>query len=428
MRNKPNILFIMTDQQRWNTVGNAKPEKLKTPSLDQLVADGCNFVNAFCQGPICIPSRASFLTGKYVHQHRLFHNNGRLPDYETTWGDVLKENGYDTVSIGRTHTIHKGFSHISVPLEDSYLDFIEKHYASGCRKFLYNHDDPVVYPGDKEDFIEFRRTRAACDALRSLKERGNPFAMFLGYCAPHNPYVIPAPYAEMYANVEFPTPKLFDEDLVRPDFSDDNRKIFEMTRSMDMTRMTRWYYGMVSMIDDCLGRLFETLDSLELADDTIVIFTSDHGEMLGDHGRLAKGCIYEESVKIPFIMRNPEFFPAGKTVPALIESVDLFPTILDYVGLEIPNQAYRLRGKSIRGLTEGTADSIKEAVFSQLPDWIMVRIVRSGGNLDMVFRGMTVSRIRHTSTLVYYLIWRMIRTRVVICLTIQLTPMSGRTC
>ena len=375
MSDRPNVLFIMTDQQRRDTVGPDKPAAIRTPTSDRLVADGCVFTHAFCQGPICVPSRASFLTGKYVHQHRLFHNNGYLPDDETTWADLLARAGYYTLAVGRTHTIHKGFEHMPVPVGNSYLDFVERLYQSGWREFLYDHDQPMPYPDDKEQFVEFRRTQVACDALCDLKDRATPFAMFLGYCAPHGPFVVPEPYASMYAETALPEPAVPEVDTSLPDYAEGQQRFLDKMRAGGARRCARYYYGMVSMIDECVGRVLGRLEELGLRESTIVIFTSDHGEMLGDHGRWAKGNIYEQSVRVPFVMAGPGI-PAGMTCPALIESVDVFPTLLDYAGVEMPNHAYRVRGRSLRPLVEGTDTRIKDAVFSQLPDWIMVRTDR----------------------------------------------------
>ena len=376
MPDRPNFLVIMTDQQRWDTLGLAKPAELRTPTFDALVADGCLFTHAFCQGPICVPSRASFLTGKYVHQHRLFHNNGCLPDCETTWADVLAQAGYATVAVGRTHTIHKGFEHVYVPIGNSYLDFTERLYESDWQEFLYGHEAPVPHPDDREQFVEFRRTQAACDTLRDLAGQGAPFAMFLGYCAPHNPYVVPEPYVSMYDDVDFPPPRVPELDPSLPDYNEGQTRFLEKMQAAGPSQCARYYYGMVSMIDECVGRVLGRLDELGLRDNTIVVFTSDHGEMLGDHGRWAKGNIYEQSIRIPLLVVNPPRVPPGTTCDALVESVDLFPTILDYAGVTMANQAYRLRGRSLRELIEGTATRIRSAVFAQLPPWIMVRTKR----------------------------------------------------
>ncbi len=362
---KPNFLIIMTDQQRWDTVGAVKPANLKTPTLDRLFGEGYSFTNAYCQGPVCIPSRASFLTGKYVHQHRLFHNNCSLPDYETTWAEVLAENGYATVSVGRTHTINKGFEHIPVPNGDSYPD----DYPAD----MYNPDRRGIYQGAKERYVEYRRAQMACDTVEHMLE-GNeerPFAMFLGFVAPHDPYVLPAALENMYRDEDFPEPRLFSEDTALPGYwNSDN--FYNKVKAANLREAIRYYYTMVSMIDECVGMVIDRLETLGVLEDTIVIFTSDHGEMLGDHRRWAKSCIYDASVKVPFIMRNPKRIPQGES-SALIESVDLFPTILDYAGIELPNAPWRLPGRSLRSLAEGREVKIKDAVFAELPQWIMLR-------------------------------------------------------
>lgn len=134
----------------------------------------------------------------------------------------------------------------------------------------------------------------------------------------------------------------------------------------------RYYYGMITMIDECIGQLLSTLENLGIDDNTIIIFTSDHGEMLGDHGRWAKGNIYEESVKIPLVIRNGKRISEGKTCSGFVESVDIFPTILDYSGVNLENFSFRLKGKSLRELIEDRNSAIRDAVFAELPSWIMV--------------------------------------------------------
>ena len=177
----------------------------------------------------------------------------------------------------------------------------------------------------------------------------------------------------MYQDTDFPPPKVFEEDFSQLDYNNHQKKFYDKMQTVNPQKTRRYYYAMVSMIDECLGRLLDTLEKLKLLENTIIIFTSDHGEMLGDHARYAKGCLYEEAVKIPLVIMNKDLVKPGITSPELVESIDLFPTILDYADIKPVNIEYNCRGKSLQGLLEGNDRTHKDAVFSQLADWMMIR-------------------------------------------------------
>jgi len=365
MNKKPNILFICTDQQRWDTLGRFKPKNLKTPNFDKLVSRGVHLTNTFCQAPVCIPSRASMLSGQYPSQTGIYHNTGILPTDKTTWASVLSANGYETLCVGRAHGINQGFdSSIHIPLGDSFFNMVSE--LNGFeQKWSYGHYDykhlPHVYEGNFEEYMDVRCVKTACHAMRDLKDSHKPWAMYLGMLAPHNPYIIPKKYVDFYNASDFPMPKIFEEDFHKPNYGSSQLEYWKQFTDDDIRETRKLYYSMLSMVDELLGRVFEQLDVLGVAENTIIVLTSDHGEMNGDHAAWAKSIFYEESVKVPCIISYPKMFKGGRESNALVEAVDFMPTLLDLVGVNIPDT---VSGKSFKGLLTGTTNEHKSVISS----------------------------------------------------------------
>ena len=266
------------------------------------------------------------------------------------------------------------------------MDFSKTLAATG--QYIYNHDEPVVYTGD-EEYLEFRTTRTACCALRSLHDMSRPFALYVGYVAPHNPYILPASYADRYRDEDFPPHARFDEDRDKPDFPGDGRGDYDKVEAANPARTRRFYYTMVTMIDDCIGQLLAELDRLGLRENTMIILTSDHGEMLGEHLRYAKGVVYDGAAKVPLLIAHPDLVARSTVSSALVEHVDLFPTILDVTGTEFtdrkrstcaeglfPQEDTLLPGRSLVELMQGRINEHKEAIISQMAHWVMMRAAR----------------------------------------------------
>ena len=362
---KPNILFICTDQQRWDTLGRFKPENLCTPNFDKLLASGVHLTNAFCQSPVCIPSRASMLSGQYPSQTGIYHNTGTLPSDKNTWASVLSDSGYETICVGRSHGIDQGFcSSIRIPFGDSFFD-MSANLNGPEQKWSYGYYDykhlPHVYEGDFDDYMDVRCVKTACHALHDLKDTHKPWAMYLGLLAPHNPYIIPKKYSELYRANDFPEPKVFEEDFHKPTYDSKKLDFWNKFTPNDVMETRKLYFSMVSMVDELVGMVMEQLNTLGLTENTIVVLTSDHGEMNGDHGMWAKINFYEESVKIPCLVSFPKMFDGGREVDALVEAVDFMPTLLDLAGVESPNSA---SGKSFKGLLTGDSSEHKSAISS----------------------------------------------------------------
>lgn len=370
MPEKPNVLFICTDQQRWDTIGRYKPAALRTPHLDRLCAEGVHLPNTFCQTPVCIPSRCCMLTGQYPTQTGVYHNTGVLPGDKITWPRVLREHGYLTACVGRAHEIHQGFDWtLPVPIGDSYFDHNARLNRTGS-DWSFGHYDfhfvPHIYEGDFEDFVATRAITTARHMMRDLADSHRPWAMYLGLLAPHNPYILPRKYADLYRDDDFDPPCIFEEDFTKPSYYNPEKHDVWKPYSEEHIRHTRRvYYSMITMVDELLGRLLEHLDELGLTDNTIILFTSDHGEMNGDHAMWAKINFYEESIRIPFLLWAPGLFPGGREYDALVESVDFMPTLLDLAGIASPAS---VAGGSVAPLLKGETTEHKEAVVSMIEE------------------------------------------------------------
>jgi arylsulfatase A-like enzyme len=247
---------------------------------------------------------------------------------DLTWMSVLRESGYRCVSVGKTHMIHAGSFHIQVPVARTFGD------QGG-----WNHFHPCASPEPEETYFDIHATRRACQALRRLKETG-PFALFLGFHAPHEPYVMPERYLSFLSpeDVPLPTARAPDEYQTK---SDSYRRRVELFRTRfggiddEMTRVgIAGYHCLLKMVDDCLGMLLEELRSLDLLEDTLIVYMSDHGDLLGEHGLFNKAATYYEGeVRIPLMFRFPDQRLAGHSVPHFGAGVDIFPTLLDYLGV-----------------------------------------------------------------------------------------------
>ncbi len=331
---KPNILFIMTDQQRYDTVDSPA---VALPNMQRLKKESVHFSNFYASAMPCVPSRACFLTGRNAWDLKICGNDRFLTDDMIpngspvkSWMQILREQGYASVSVGKTHMIHGGSYHIPVPLDRSFGD------EDG-----WDHFHPKASPQPEDTFYDLHVARRACDALERLSDRG-PFAMFVGFHAPHEPYVLPEKY------LDFCRP----EDVVLPENrslkeyrekSESYRKRVDHFRRMfgdcidddeAIRRGIAGYYCALKMIDDCLGQLLDCLCRLGIDRETFVVFTSDHGELLGEHYLFNKNATaYDGEIHIPFLLRYPDRSFGGKTVAGLGGGIDFLPTLMDLLGL-----------------------------------------------------------------------------------------------
>jgi choline-sulfatase len=403
---RPNILFICTDQQRFDTLGCYGNSHIQTPAVDALAHEGTLFEQCYVQSPVCAPSRASLLTGRYPSVHGLWANGVALPPHERLVSRALADGGYDCMLVGKWHLSACFRGRTEPRLDDGFRVFQWAHDPShGSPENKYHRWLEQKYPelyatasakglgrsGHEAGMFDTMPTEAhytrwvaeeAIDYLQTERRPEQPFFMFVNFFDPHHPFVAPQEYLDRYNPADVPPPIGSADDLADrpPILTDASEKSyagyargFTSYTADEMQQLRAAYYAMITFIDDEVGRMLDALDALGLRDDTLVIFTSDHGEMLGDHGLLLKGpMLYEGAVRVPLIMRWPGHIPAGERRAELVQWLDLTPTFLDAAGLP-PQPTYQ--GMSLLPLARGDADAPTR-------DWALCQYRNSGHPYD----------------------------------------------
>jgi len=368
----PNLLVIQTDQQSAWTLGAYGGAVIGTPNIDRIGREGATLTNFFSNCAICTPSRGCFQTGRYPHANGAVHNNFALHEDEVTLGHVMKRNGYDTGYIGKWHLAgkEKGHGH------PNWNCWLPREYSMGyddCRYMFemwhgkmisggtqnprmddlhWIGDDVMTKTLDLERSVGDENsytTDFLCDRAMDFVNapRENPFCLFLSIPDPHNPFHGRSPYREMFRPGDVQIPSTFNQrdlPLWATQFNKVGRHGFHFDRKdwpsgihdreQYLRQMKAQYCGMVKHIDDCVGEILDTLEKKGILDDTIVVFTTDHGDYMGEHGLAGKPCVYETVFRIPFLVRWPGHIEPGSTVDHCVATVDFLPTICKLMGLE----------------------------------------------------------------------------------------------
>lgn len=385
----PNILVIYSDQMRADVMGCAGNPVIKTPYLDRLAGEGARFANAFVSYPLCSPFRASFLTGKYAHANGMYSNHFPIDTRQTFLAPLLKKAGYRTGYIGKWH-LDGGPKPGFVPPGERRLGF--DHFVGFNRGHQYlqsvyyrDTDQPYHCARYEPDY----QTDQIIDFMGSClqQEEQTPFFAYICYGPPHFPMAMPDYLKNLYHPDEVVLPPgvlapqqhidmqrlrlemdcAGDGNAMENSHAGDGRKApGEAESEREIREFIAQYYGMVSNIDHNVGRILNWFDSAGIADDTLVIFMSDHGDMFGQHGHYCgvKRTAYRGSMQVPFIMRYPKRFAAGQTVSALVDvAVDTMPTLLELCSVAIPDE---VQGKSYLPLLQGEAASTRDAVMYEI--------------------------------------------------------------
>jgi arylsulfatase A-like enzyme len=366
MAQRPNILWYCTDQQRFDTIAALGNPHVRTPALDRLVSQGTAFTHAYCQSPICTPSRASFMTGMYPSRaHNCRNGNESFPNHPPLISKQLSEAGYDCGMVGKFHLQSSG--HRTEPrLDDGYRYWRFSHAPRDDWQQGHDYADWVRSKGGDLDALRQSEDRVPTElhqttwttecALEFLREdRTEPWFLTLNPYDPHPPFIPPRSYAERFDPKLLPGPYFRDSDLPA---QEKLKNIDFQTRSrhpdeFDGRLQQALYYAMIAQIDDQLARLLGYLDQTRQRDNTVIVFTSDHGEMLGDHGLLYKGCrFYEGLVRVPLIFSWPGQIASGQKSEALVELLDLSATLLELGGVPVPDDH---QGKSLLPILRGEA-------------------------------------------------------------------------
>jgi arylsulfatase len=406
---RPNILWICSDQQRFDTIRALGNNHVRTPNLDRLVAEGVAFTQAYCQSPVCTPSRASFLTGRYPRTTRCRQNGQKIPADERLLPRILADAGYVCGLAGKLHLSSCSDGKVEERIDDGYSVFHWSHHPqpdwpeNAYQQWLaaqgVSWDE--LYSPDETAYVrtgmpaQYHQTtwsgQMAIDFIREMastpgpsRTRGasarQPWLFSVNMFDPHHPFDPPAEYLQRYNPADMPLPKWRPGELAnKPEVQQrDHRGAHDQPGFMEFDalsddekrRITAACCAMVELIDHEVGRILDALEQTGQRENTIVIFMSDHGEMLGDHGIYLKGPhFYDEAVRVPLIMSWPGRFKAGLRSDALVELTDLAPTLLAACGLTTEPQ---MQGRSFHGILAGGSDPQhhRESVFSEyLNSW-----------------------------------------------------------
>jgi len=358
---RPNILFIMADDHASHAISAYGSRINATPHIDRIAAEGMRFDNCFCTNSICTPSRAAILTGTYNHVNGVTtlstHLDGRLLNYPK----VLQEQGYQTAVVGKWHLGHGGIH------DPTGFDFWDVLPGQG----LY-HDPEMIRIGERTKRSGYATdliTDYSLDWLRG-RDRDRPFCLMVHHKAPHRSWEPDDRHANMYEDEDIPEPETFDDDYsnraaaaaaarmrVESDLTAEDLKVpvpegltLAEEKSWKYQRYIKDYLRCIASIDDNVGRLLDYMDEEDIAEDTIVIYTSDQGFFLGDHGWYDKRFMYEESLRMPFLVRYPREVAPGTVNGDMVLNVDFPATFLDCAGADIPPS---FQGRSFRPLLQG---------------------------------------------------------------------------
>lgn len=346
---RPNIIYVLADQLRYQSCGFAGDTITRTPNLDRLASQGVIFRNAVSGHPVCSAHRASLFTGKYTTSTGMVINELRMNTNHECLAHVLTRNGYDTAYIGKWHLWaaelgnHYDARNSFTPPGPDRLGFdgfwAAYNFHHEYYKGYYHTDSPEKIPvnGYEPDV----QTDMAMRLIKQYAANEKPFCLFLSVGTPHDPWNkenVPPEYWAMFAD-EGDTPRFKLPPNYKPEndpYADAWARFKTPAERAALLRMKRGYYAMIANLDWNLGRLLTSIDDAGIRDNTIVVFTSDHGEMLGAQGRRAKNIFYEEAVRVPFVVRWPAEIPAGKSTDACLNTPDIMPTLLGLTQLPIP--------------------------------------------------------------------------------------------
>jgi arylsulfatase A-like enzyme len=425
------------DQLRADHLGCYGNPDVKTPNINRLASEGCLCDRSVVSNPVCMPSRASMFTGQYPQAHGLRYNGCTLPPSRIVLPEILRQNGYQTASIGKIH-LSGGPHEVSNPSDKKeFQDYEEKSFWEGDKELplpyygleyvylvdghgnyaygSYKQELAKKHPGmheklqmenasylPKDDLKDFGHgcweqpipeeyhynTYIADKTIDYIKNRDKdkPFFVWCSFPDPHHPYTTPKPYSTMYDpdKIQFNPKRREGEMNHLPKYM---KEISEKQSDClywsyndsdeNFRTMTAYTYGMISMVDKNIGRIMDSLNAEELTDDTIIVFLSDHGDMLGDHGLNQKGpFLFESLVRVPTIWRFPDRVAENKKSDALVSTVDFCPTVLDMLGIDIPGC---VQGRSYKSMLRDGSDEFRDWAYIEFdtPIYTSQRQIRS---------------------------------------------------
>ncbi|MCC6697843.1 MAG: sulfatase-like hydrolase/transferase [Candidatus Hydrogenedentes bacterium] len=398
MPDRKNVLLIIADQFRWDCVGAAGNRVIKTPNLDALAAEGVLFKKAFCQTAPCGPSRMSIFTSRYLCSTRTVNNMTPLMDAEDNLAWFVKQAGYATAMFGyNDYAVDPRILPEGDPRKTSLcyentlpgFDHVYQHEYHSPDYFAYLRENgypenlcgpaicstyavPPCGPGEHLPLrfpAHYRAEDSECQFLTTqardwIRAKGSGWFANVNFIKPHPPRICPAPYHEMYDPADMPPANRRELELASEHpYLRAIHTCPALTNERELRETRACYYGMISEIDACVGRLMATLKETGQWDNTLIIFTSDHGEYLGDHFLMDKAHFYDETMRVPFIIRDPSREAdacRGIVLDRFVESIDSAPTILEFLNEAVPD---RFQGKSVLCQVRGGTDEPRWEVY-----------------------------------------------------------------
>jgi choline-sulfatase len=376
-----NVLLLLADEHSSRVCGAYGPTLAETPAIDGLASEGCLFENAYCNAPMCVPSRLSFLSGRYSSKIGAWSNVSEPPPGVPSVASLLVDHDYETAAVGKLHFVG----------DDRYWGFRSRRYGD---LYGWSHQpDPIasapalrMFPAGPAEIPEELMqetvvTRVGIDELARLGAGDRPFFLCLSYNRPHFPLRPPARLWERY------WPDRADLPVLHPDhpselhpFMQHHRRFYgvESLAEEDVRRARAAYYACVELVDEHVGFVLEAVERLGLRESTVVLYMSDHGEMYGEHGMWRKSTFFEEAVKVPLIIRHPHAAERGRRVAEVVELVDLLPTILECAAVPVPDG---LDGRSLLRLALGQTAAFRDRAISEYYSHSIpgpMRMLRSG--------------------------------------------------
>ena len=401
-----NTIVILSDEHNRDVLGCYGDPVAKTPAFDRLAARGTRFANAYCNSPVCVPSRASFATGRYPHEIHAWDSTMAYAGNPKGWAHRLRDQGHVVTSIGKLHyrsaQDDNGFTRELAPM---YV-----HNGTGWLSSLLREPPTALVgaegmagqigPGET-DYTQYDRdiTRMTCDWIKTTgtEPRDKPWVLYAGLVAPHFPLIAPEEFYALYDGIDIPGPRQYaEEDRPRHPVLDVLRRTSNYDDSFDAEKVRiarQAYYGLVSFLDHNIGCILDALEQAGLTDTTRVIYSTDHGDNLGHRGLWGKSVMYDDAAALPLIAAGPGI-PAGLTVETPVSLVDIHPTLLEFAGVLPHPDDNGLPGESLADrFAKPDAD---RAVFSEYHDWSSItgmfmlrtrdwKIVRYPGYDDQLF-------------------------------------------
>lgn len=357
---RPNILFILSDDQRHDTIHALGNAEISTPNIDKLVDNGCAFTRAYImggtQGAVCVPSRAMLMTGR-----TMFHVGDHIEKEYACWPALFGKAGYATFGTGKWHNGAPSFArcfesganiffggmtdHLKVPLQP--FDAAGRYPKSA--QYIGAKFDAEIYADSAIKFLEGHKS-------------DKPFCLYLSFTSPHDPRMAPPDFAKLFTPADLPVPKNFlpQHPFDNGEMAIRDEKLAPFPRTPEVVREhLAAYYAMVSHMDAQIGRVLETLEKTGLAKNTIVVFAGDNGLAVGQHGLFGKQSVYDHSVHVPLVFCGPGI-PKGKRSDALCYLIDIFPTLCEMTGVTVPET---VEGKSLLPVLKGEKDAHRESLF-----------------------------------------------------------------